>query len=442
MPSRPPRPTPEEQEPETQNGRKVAAVDRFVWPQYGYTRDRRRYLPLKHSLEPPYKLLWQYNGNVLLEFPPVIGGKFLYLLDDAGRIMSFDKHTGRRRWRKKMGALAAASPAYANGTVYIVLLARAKTGAGARAGRVAALDGKTGKVKWSQQLSSRSESSPVVADGTLYFGSESGRVYALSTATGKVRWTFQAGGAVKGAVALADGRLFFGDYGGRAYAISASSGKPIWRSSTQRHALRARLRQLLLLPRGRLRARLHGQHRRADVLVLRAERAAGLEQVARRLRLLLPCRRVRARLRADGLRRLLLGPLLRARRAQRRPIRWVRGGYGRISGGATVIGDVVWFADLGSRKSIALGARTGRTIYTHERGSYNPTVSDGEVIFLAGYHALYALQPLSAARRRRARRWRRCARRGWPPSASSAGSGRSRPTAAARARSRARWSAA
>jgi len=81
-------------------------------------------------------------------------------------------------------------------------------------------------------------------------------------------------------------------------------------------------------------------------------------------------------------------------------IRWVRGGYGRISGGSTVIGDVVWFADLGNRKTIALGARTGRTIYTHERGSYNPTVSDGEVIYLAGYHALYALQPLSVQQKK------------------------------------------
>ncbi len=389
-------PVPEEQEPETQNGRKVAPVDRFVWPQYGYTRDRRRYLPLKKSLEPPYKLLWQYNGSVLLEFPPVIGGKFLYLLDDAGRIMSFNKHTGQRRWRKKMGALAASSPAYANGTVYVVLLQRSKTGAGARAGRVAALDGKTGKVKWSQQLSSRSESSPVVADGTLYFGSESGRVYALNTATGKVRWTFQAAGAVKGAVALADGRLYFGDYGGRAYAISAASGRQVWRSSTSGTRFGLGSGNFYSSPAvaygrvymGNTDGRMYSFSARSGQLAW--SKSLGGYVYASPAVASVPGYAPTVYVGSYSGRFYALD-------ARSGAIRWVHGGYGRISGGATVIGDVVWFADLGSRKSIALGARTGRTIYTHERGSYNPTVSDGEVIYLAGYHALYALQPLSAA---------------------------------------------
>jgi outer membrane protein assembly factor BamB len=77
-------------------------------------------------------------------------------------------------------------------------------------------------------------------------------------------------------------------------------------------------------------------------------------------------------------------------------VRWSRGGNGRISGGATVIGDIVYYADLGNRRTIGLGARTGRKVFEHERGSYNPVVSDGETIYLTGYHALYALQPLTA----------------------------------------------
>ena len=60
-----------------------------------------------------------------------------------------------------------------------------------------------------------------------------------------------------------------------------------------------------------------------------------------------------------------------------------------------MIGDIVYFADLGNKMTIGLGARTGRTVFRHDRGSYNPVVSDGETIYLAGYHALYALQPLS-----------------------------------------------
>src|SRR5215204_737229 len=286
-----------EQEPEEAGRKKTAPVDRFIWAHYGYTRDRRRYLPLKKPLRPPFREIWQYQGRVLLEFPPVIGGKRLYVLNDHGTLYSIDKHTGRVRWRRKLGALAAASPAYADGKVYVVLLQRSLNGSGAGSGRIVALDGRTGRIQWSRQLASRTESSPLVADGRVYFGSENGTVYAMDARDGDERWRFRAGGAVKGGLALADGRLYFGDYGGR--------------------ALRPRLRQLLLHAGGRVRTRLHGQHRRSRLLLLRRRRQARLEQEHRRLRLRLPGRRPGTRRAPARLRRLLQRPLLRARRAQR-----------------------------------------------------------------------------------------------------------------------------
>ena len=93
-------------------------------------------------------------------------------------------------------------------------------------------------------------------------------------------------------------------------------------------------------------------------------------------------------------------------------VRWMRGGNGRISGGATVIGDIVYYADLGRKKTIGLGARTGRKVFEFERGSYNPVVSDGRTIYLTGYHALYALRPLSQkAKEERAARAAKAAKR-------------------------------
>src|SRR5687768_10187216 len=44
-----------EQELEEPGKKKAAPVDRFSWAHYGYTRDRRRYLPLKKPLRPPFK---------------------------------------------------------------------------------------------------------------------------------------------------------------------------------------------------------------------------------------------------------------------------------------------------------------------------------------------------------------------------------------------------
>ena len=81
--------------------------------------------------------------------------------------------------------------------------------------------------------------------------------------------------------------------------------------------------------------------------------------------------------------------------------RWSRGGNGKISGGASVIGDIVYYADLGNKRTLGLDARTGRKVFEHERGSYNPVVSDGETIYLTGYHAMYGLEPLSAADKRK-----------------------------------------
>src|SRR5215207_518404 len=129
--------TPEEQlEPEEApkpGKRRTRRIDRFLWAHYGYTRDRRRYLPLADPPHPPFREIWQYQGHVLLEFPPVSGGKRLYRLNDSGRLLAIHKHTGRVKWSKKLGALAAASPAYADATVYAVLLQRSKGGAGAAA---------------------------------------------------------------------------------------------------------------------------------------------------------------------------------------------------------------------------------------------------------------------------------------------------------------------
>src|ERR687894_3199763 len=132
--------TPEaaEVEPDAPGKEKTDPVDRFIWAHYGYTRDRRRYLPLKRPPRPPFREIWQYQGNVLLEFPPVIGGKRLYLLNDSGVLYSINKHTGNVRWKRRLGALAAASPAYAGGKVYVVLLQRRMKGPRSRVGRVVA----------------------------------------------------------------------------------------------------------------------------------------------------------------------------------------------------------------------------------------------------------------------------------------------------------------
>src|SRR5215207_8983128 len=385
-----------EQEPEEAGGTNTDPVDRFIWSHYGYTRDRRRYLPLKRPLRPPFKEIWQYQGNVLLEFPPVIGGKRLFLLNDSGKLFAIQKHTGKVLWNRKLGALAAASPAYADGTVYVVLLQRAKRGPRSRVGRVAALNGKTGKIRWSRELASRSESSPLIADGRLYFGSENGTVYSMRARDGSVAWRFRAAGAVKGGLALADGRLYFGDYGGRVYAIGRENGRQAWRSSTNGLRFGLGSGNFYSTPAvaygrvyiGNTDGRIYSFAARSGKLAW-SQRTGGYVYASPAV--------------ADvpGSRPTVYAGSYSGRffalDARSGAVRWSRGGNGRISGGASVIGDIVYYADLGRKRTIGLGARTGRKVVDHERGSYNPVVSDGETIYLTGYHAMYALQPLTKA---------------------------------------------
>jgi outer membrane protein assembly factor BamB len=381
-----------EQEP----GSKTAdPVDRFIWANYGYTRDRRRYLPLKQPPHPPFEQIWQYQGHVLLEFPPVIGGKRLYVLNDSGKLLAINKHTGKVLWKRKLGALAAASPAYSGGTVYAVLLQRTLKGRGSGFGRVVALDGRSGKIRWRRELASRSESSPLVADGRLYFGSENGTVYAMDAGGGRVRWRYHAAGAVKGGLALADGRLYFGDYGGRVYAIRQDSGRQVWRSSTHGRRFGLSSGNFYSTPAaaygrvylGNTDGRVYSFSARSGKLAW--SKSTGGYVYASPAVAQVPGGRPLVYVGSYSGRFYALD-------ARSGAVRWIRGGNGRISGGATVIGDIVYYADLGNERTIGLGARTGRKVFEHERGSYNPVVSDGETIYLVGYHAMYALRPLSA----------------------------------------------
>ena len=55
-------------------------------------------------------------------------------------------------------------------------------------------------------------------------------------------------------------------------------------------------------------------------------------------------------------------------------VRWKHKAPGRISGAATVVGDIVYFGDLQSRTTTGLGARTGRKVFKFGRGGFNPVV--------------------------------------------------------------------
>jgi outer membrane protein assembly factor BamB len=369
--------------------------DGFAWPVYGYTKDRRRWLPLETQLRPPFVQQWAVTGRILIEFTPVLCGRSVFLLKNNGALYGISRINGRVRWKRKLGYLAAASPACGHDTVYSVMLARGK---GIRAGRVVAVDAGSGKTRWSRKIPSRVESSPLLDGGRLYFGSEDGTVYAMRASDGAVRWRYRAAGAVKGGLALKDGVLFFGDYGGKVHAIRQRDGSRVWQTSSAGSAFGLRAGRFYSTP-----AVAYGRVYIGSLDGFVYSFAASSGKLAWRHRTGNYVYSSPAVASVDG-----AGPTvyigsydgrLYALNAQSGRVRWTRNSGGKISGGPAVIGDLVFYSNLSRRSTAAVGARTGQLVWTTGRGAFNPVISDGRRIYLVGYSSLFMLSEPAQARR-------------------------------------------
>jgi outer membrane protein assembly factor BamB len=365
----------------------------FQWAQYGYSKDRRRYLPTRGGVRPPFKQRWAWDGHVLLEFPPIIVGDRLFTTTNDGRVVALDRRTGKVVWKRDMGYLAASSPAYGDKKIYVTILERTRN---VRAGRVTALRARDGKFVWSRPLASRTESSPVYDDGRVYFGSENGTVYAMRAHDGSVSWRFRASGAVKGGLAVADGKLYFGAYGGSVYALWQLTGRVAWSTGTSGANFGLSAGNFYATPAvgfgrvyiGNTDGNMYSFSSESGKLAWRrgtgsyVYSSAALAQVP------------------GGEPTVYFGSYdgtFYALDARTGATRWTHDDGGKISGGASVVGDVVYFSNWGKRDTTGLGARTGRRVWHSDSGAYNPVISDGRDVYLTGFQKVMALTPQSAA---------------------------------------------
>jgi len=426
------------------------ADDRFEWPVYGFTKARTHHLPLAVTPRPPYRQAWAYRGNVLLEFAPVLCKRKIFVLKNNGALYSLSRRTGKARWKRKLGALAASSPACSHGVVYAVILERTH---GSKGGRVVAVTAKSGKTLWSRKLPSRAESSPLLDHGRLYFGSENGTVFALRASDGKVRWTYRASGAVKGAIALDAGKLYFGDYAGYVYAIRRSTGRKVWK-------VRAAKGGLLGVGEGNFYAspavafgRVYIGATNGEIYSLAASngKLAWRKGTGNYVYASSAVGKV-----GSAPATVYVGSYdghFYALDARTGKPRWVRSLGKKISGAATIVGDLVFVSDLDLHTTWALGAHTGATVWKTQRGGFNPVISDGRRIYFAGFSSLFALdhegrpfddrsaaqpstRPTTSAQRSAARSARRRAAAAHRGSERAARAARAKRRAADRARAR------
>ena len=353
----------------------------FVWPTYGYTNRRTRYIDA--DLKPPFRRVWTVRGDGLLEYTPVLAKGVLYQVRNNGTAEAFFARNGRFKWRRDLGELNASSPTYARNRLFVSLLTPQ---------RIYSLSFRNGRTLWKRDLPSRSESSPLVIDRVVYFGSEDGTVYALKAKNGARKWTFQTAAAVYG-VSYANGRLFFGDKGGKVTAVDAENGKLIWQKQTSGARLGAGgiFYSTPAVAFGRV--YIGNADRKVYSFSARDGSLAWSQSTGHYV--------YGGPAVADipG-----LGPTVYigsydtnfyALDARSGTVRWSYDSPGEISGAATIVGDIVYFSSFDGGTT-GLDVRSGKVRFRWPDGRYTPVISDGRRIYLTGYAQVYALEPRPA----------------------------------------------
>lgn len=374
------------------------------WPTFRYDRQRTGYLPA-NEIKPPFKRVWRYGDQPLLEFPPVVVENRLYFVDNDGFAYALRADNGRKVWSKRIASLNASTPTYADGVLYIVNL---------EPGQVMALNAENGRQIWKKSLPCRSESSPTVVHDNVYFGCEDGNLYALKAKNGKEIWTTGVAGAIKGAPAYENGILFVGDYGGAMTAVRASSGEIKW----QTQALGPGLGQpgsfysTPAVAYGRVYignndSRVYSFDSETGELAWTystGDYVYSGPTVAK-----VPGTPPTVYIGSfDG--------NVYALDAKSGEARWTHDMGGRVIGSLSVIGRSVYASTFDGTNTYGLSAKNGSRKFEFHTGAYMPAVSDGEMLYLVGYSSIHAMKPvtekeLKADRRRDAKKAKEAAAR-------------------------------
>ena len=356
------------------------------WLFYGYTLARTRFFIGGATLGPPLHVGWKFWDGALLEFPPVIYDNTLYFQDANGWAKAVSTTDGHMLWQRRVGSVAAASPAIdiRHQLVFFTLLSTTPGARNPGNGAFVALAMKTGKVAWSHPLPAGSESSPLVHGLSVFFGDQAGTVYSFRTYDGHLNWTFQASGAVKGGVAFAHDTIYFGDYGARVHAISAADGHELWSAGGGDSFYSTPAVAFGRVFIGSTSGAVYAFWANSGATAWTASTGAYVYASP-------------AVANVPG-----LGPTvyigsydghLYAYDAWSGAVRWAHGGGGRIDGSATVVGDVVYYSSLGSNTTTGLTLHTGQQVFSFHDGEFTPVITDGRVVFLIGYATIYQLLP-------------------------------------------------
>ena len=189
---------------------------------------------------------WAFKTGGPIVASPAIADGVVYISSMDTYLYAIDQETGKEKWKYKSRMPIASSPAVAGGTLYFV----------SSAGGIGAIDVVTGKIKWvlpteyERKFEARNlhgypsaaqtipdawdifTSSPAVANGKVFFGSGDGNVYAADAQTGVLQWKFATKDVVHASPAVVNGTVYVGSWDSYLYAIDAETGQEKWSLKT------------------------------------------------------------------------------------------------------------------------------------------------------------------------------------------------------------------
>lgn len=140
--------------------------------------------------EPPLERHWAVDAGEGGIYPPVVadGRVFAAKSYPNGLLLALDDVSGDEIWRYETEQLFTASPAVADGTVYVQEVLSIND----RPEVVRAFDAATGVQQWEREVEQREGGDVLVDNGTVYVAADD-RLVALDAASGTLAWWYRPG---------------------------------------------------------------------------------------------------------------------------------------------------------------------------------------------------------------------------------------------------------
>ncbi len=175
------------------------------------------------SPAPPFQRKWIRlfcDENIHSSAEAIVDAKHVYIGTYAGNLYALSREDGSTVWTFSTGEMILASPAVADGTVYVTSLRG-----------LHAVNADDGSEIWFRPIEYGFRTSPCLAGGRVIVGSRAGTLYAFEADTGRTAWTLDVGSPIYTSAACDGQGVYVAAEDARGRAVRLTDGKERWTSA-------------------------------------------------------------------------------------------------------------------------------------------------------------------------------------------------------------------